>query len=183
MSRRPGPGGGDTLNPETERTVRRLADRAEIHDVLMRYFRGVDRLDLELVRSCYHADATDSHGSFTGSVDEYLAWVGPLLAGYDSTFHFAGNLLVDIADNAESAATELYGIAHHRTAGADRSNDLITGFRFIDRFERRCGGAWLIARRLATTEWVRVDDQAGWFDVPSHFRSGSRDGTDPVFDA
>ena len=34
-----------------------LSDRAEIHDVLMRYSRGLDRLDMDLVREAFHDDA------------------------------------------------------------------------------------------------------------------------------
>lgn len=38
--------------------LRTLLDRAQIHDALMRYSRGVDRGDGELVVSCFHPDAT-----------------------------------------------------------------------------------------------------------------------------
>ena len=37
--------------------VRAIADRQEIHDVLARYCRGVDRADPELLRSVYHEGA------------------------------------------------------------------------------------------------------------------------------
>ncbi|MEY3566868.1 MAG: hypothetical protein RLZ19_882, partial [Actinomycetota bacterium] len=40
--------------------------REHIRDVVYRYARGVDRRDFDLVRSCYHPDATDDHGPFTG---------------------------------------------------------------------------------------------------------------------
>ena len=168
------------MNLGLEDAVRRLSDRAAIHDVLMRYLRGIDRLDFDLVRSCYHADATDTHGSFSGGIDEFLEWVAPLLASYDSTFHFAGNELIEIESDSR-ARSELYGIAHHRTAGGAPNQNLITGFRYIDDFERRGGGEWLIARRVATTEWVRVDEESGWFEFSEHLLRGRRDGSDPVF--
>ena len=38
--------------------LRTLLDRAQIHDALMRYCRGVDRGDSELVLSALHPDAT-----------------------------------------------------------------------------------------------------------------------------
>lgn len=34
-----------------------LSARAEIHDVLLRYCRGLDRVDMNLVRDCFHPDA------------------------------------------------------------------------------------------------------------------------------
>jgi hypothetical protein len=168
------------MNPELEHMVQRLTDRAAISDVLMSYFRGIDRLDLELVRGCFHADATDSHGGFTGPVDEFLDWVRPLLDSYDSTFHFAGNLLIDF-DGDDAARSELYGIAHHRTADGPARQNLITGFRFIDRVERRDGHTWLIAARVAVTEWVRVDDEEDWFPYPESYLAGRRDRSDPLY--
>ena len=44
---------------------------------MLRYCQGIDRLDMELVRSAYHPDGVDHHTGFDGTVDEYVAWVGP----------------------------------------------------------------------------------------------------------
>lgn len=55
--------------------MERLAAESDIRNCLLRYARGVDRLDMELVRACYHPDATDSHGSFSGTVEKFLPWV------------------------------------------------------------------------------------------------------------
>ena len=49
-----------------------LIAKQEITDVVYRYARGIDRLDFELVKSCYHPDAYDDHGAFKGSVDEFV---------------------------------------------------------------------------------------------------------------
>jgi predicted nuclease with RNAse H fold len=160
-----------------------LVDRQAIADVLTRYVRGVDRLDRDLVRSCYHDDATDEHGSFSGGVDAYVDWAFGLLRRYDATMHLLGPTLVELAGDV--ALVETYGVAHHRAAPAadgtfDAKRNLVTGFRYIDRFERR-DGAWRIAKRVATTEWSRIDDPAGWWSVPDHLRRGRRDEQDPVY--
>ena len=76
----------------------RLVAEAEIRRVVARYCRGIDRMDLDLVRSCYHHDARDEHGSFSGPVDEYIEWVAGLLSKYDATMHFIGNQLVEFDD-------------------------------------------------------------------------------------
>ncbi|MDX6739529.1 nuclear transport factor 2 family protein [Actinocorallia sp. A-T 12471] len=34
-----------------------LSARAQIHDVLLRYCRGLDRVDMDLVRGAFHEDA------------------------------------------------------------------------------------------------------------------------------
>ena len=94
--------------------LERLIAEAEIRRVVTRYCRGIDRMDLELVRSCYHDDAHDEHGSFSGTVDAYLEWVRPLLEKYDATMHFIGNQLVDF-DDADTAWVETYGMSVHRS--------------------------------------------------------------------
>jgi hypothetical protein len=152
---------------------------AEIRRVLLRYARGVDRMDLDLVRSCYHADATDSHGSFTGPVDEFLVWVARVLRRYDATMHFLCHPLVEF-DDADTARVETYGMAFHRAAGGPPEHNLVTGFRFVDRFERR-SGEWRIAHRVAVTEWSRVDRESDWWPIPDGMVRGTRDRTDPVY--
>ncbi len=156
-----------------------LVDTEAVRDVVLRYCRGVDRLDLGLVRSCYHPDATDTHGTFTGTVDEYLAWLERILARYDATFHLIGNHLVELAGDV--ARSEAYGVAHHRSTDSDPRRNLTVGFRFLDRMERRHDGAWRIARRVATTEWVLAVPPEQRWPLPEGGVEGRRDATDPLW--
>jgi len=165
----------------------RLLDKQEIAELLFRYCRGVDRLDMALVRSCYHPDATDSHGTFEGTVDEYLEWSERLLRRYTGSVHTVSNVLIDIdpqpavsADGVavERARCEAHGIARHWTDGGPPELNLSVGFRFIDDVSRRGGGLWLISRRVATTEWVR-EEQFRPFD--ERFLRGKRDRSDPLY--
>ena len=44
--------------------IQKLIDKQEIYEVLTRYCQGVDRCDVELIKSVYHEDAqeeTESH--------------------------------------------------------------------------------------------------------------------------
>lgn len=156
-----------------------LRARREIEDVLLRYCRGIDRLDLALVRDCYWPDATDSHGGFHGTRDEFVAWVEKLLARFASTMHFVGNALVEI--EGEAAVAETYAIAFHRGPEATPSLNLIVGVRYVDRFERR-GDAWRIAKRVCVTEWSRVDDAAGRFPIAPGHVTGKRDRGDVLYE-
>ncbi|MCJ7436647.1 MAG: nuclear transport factor 2 family protein, partial [Acidimicrobiia bacterium] len=56
-------------------TLQDLAAQQEIRDVLIRYTRGIDRMDADLVRSTYHPDAHDDHGAYQGGVDGFIEWV------------------------------------------------------------------------------------------------------------
>jgi hypothetical protein len=162
-----------------------LAERA-IHRVILRYCRGVDRMDPELVRSCYHEGATDSHGSFAGTIDEFLVWVWRVLARYSMTMHFLGNILIDVDPSLQLARAETYGIAIHRTDGGKPVGNLTTGFRYVDDFALRvvepgAPAEWRIQRRVATTEWVRVDRVEDQWPIPAGMLQGVRDRRDPVY--
>ena len=69
-------GSGSVLadDPVAPRALQRLLDEAAIRRVHLDYCRGVDRRDWELVRSCYHRDAVDHHGPYSGGIDGFIAW-------------------------------------------------------------------------------------------------------------
>ncbi len=161
--------------------VQRLVDIQAIRDVVLRYARGIDRVDREMVRDCYWPDATDEHGSFMGTRDEYVAWVfDRLLPRYVMTMHFIGNILVEVEPGADLARSETYGVAYHRVDSAKVEHNLRTGFRYVDDFAKR-DGQWRIARRTCTLEWTLHTEPDRWWDAPPTHRRGARDRTDPVY--
>ncbi|MDG2027556.1 MAG: nuclear transport factor 2 family protein [Acidimicrobiales bacterium] len=154
--------------------------REAIHAVLAHYCRGVDRRDRALVEQCFHPDATDDHGTGARDLAPFLDWCFGLLDGYDSTFHILGQSVIDFTDE-HHAAVETYGVASHRTAGGPDHRNLVTGFRYLDRFEDR-GAGWRIASRTAVTDWSRVDREGEWWAVPDTLlrgRAGPDDASYP----
>src|ERR1700686_1033722 len=107
-----------------------LVAREEIRDDLFRYTRGIDRMDVDLVRSCYHPDAHDDHGAYRGDLDGFLAWVQDALSFFESTMHFIGNQLVDVA--GDTARAESYCVAYHRRGATpdEAAYDLVTALRY-----------------------------------------------------
>lgn len=166
------------MTPEPDQ-VAALAAESAIRRVLLTYARGIDRLDLELVRSCYWPEATDVHGTFSGTRDDFLSWVGPLLRRHTMTMHHLANVLVDV--HGDAAGVETYGVAYHsgEPAGDVRWN-YAAGFRYVDRFARR-SGEWRIADRVTVIEWVRPWDadyaRLQLFGEPL----ARRDRDDPVY--
>jgi hypothetical protein len=155
-----------------------LLDRDEIRRVVLDYARGIDRLDLELVRGCYWPEATDVHGPFTGTRDEFVAWVEPLLRKQTMTMHHLANIVIDL--DGDVAGVETYGVAYHsgEPAGDLRWN-YAAGFRYVDRFERR-DDRWAIADRVTVVEWVVPFDA----DVARTAKFGGaarRDRDDPLY--
>lgn len=168
--------------------LRALLDERAIHRVLTRYATGIDRRDFAMVAACYHPGATDDHGSFEGTVEEFLPWVEGRLASFDTTMHFLGNVSIDLvpdpvdADAADGkgarvAHVETYCVAYHRLAGRD--TDSIAGLRYVDRFECR-GGEWRIADRTIVVEWNRLDEVNALGFGPEYVR-GTYDRTDPYY--
>jgi hypothetical protein len=162
-----------------------LAER-DIKNVVLRYCRGVDRMDLDMVRSCFHPDAEDHHGEFAGGVDETLGWVWEILATYGSTVHLVANMLVEFdGDSPGSARCESYGMALHFDGGEGGRRGQAIGFRWIDDLEQRASAArvveWRFSRRVATTEWIQRYAPDEFSAIPDRFLQGRRDKDDPVY--
>lgn len=180
----------DSVMPHASALGQVLAE-AQIRDVLGRYCRAIDRMDPALLRSCYHDDATDEHGSFCGTADEYVAWVMALLTKYDGTTHMLAQSVFDWPTNTavdegrpESLPSivrvETYGTSSHWSAGGAPSANLVTGFRYIDDFALR-DGQWKIACRVAIGEWSRRCDPDTWWEIPSTHRRPVRGPGDAVY--
>ena len=163
--------------------VQVLRDKDEIRDVIMRFCRGIDRLDAELIRSCFHADSYDDHGHFKGSGDAFADFIVKSLAERaQHTTHSVANLLIEF-DDADSARSEAYVLAYLRRrddAGVEWL-DIFAG-RYVDRFERR-EAAWRIARRVVVHDWsasITLDEAN--FPLPlDGFTQGRRDREDLVY--
>jgi 3-phenylpropionate/cinnamic acid dioxygenase small subunit len=142
-----------------------LIDRQAIQDVLLRYCRGVDRRDFDLVRSCYHDDAYDLHGSYEGGPDGFIEHL-KRNARWDATMHVIGNQLIEL--DGDLARCESYCISYHRHEA--EAEDMVIGLRYVDRVERR-QGEWRIAHRVCAMEWSRVDPVTGiWEFAPGTVR-------------
>lgn len=171
------------MDAVTDDDLRCLVAEREIRAVLARYCRGIDRLDLDLVRSCYHPDATDDHGRYRGGVDGFIDWVIQPLSRFERTMHFLGTSNIEFAPgSAEAAVSETYAVAYHRGTRPDGVlADHIVGLRYLDRFEWRAGAGWRIAERICALEWRRDDPVAGPGDFPTAYTMGERGAVDPLY--
>jgi hypothetical protein len=134
------------------RQVQTIVDRNDIVDCLHRYSRGMDRQDRELVRSVYHDDAIDVHGSVALPVEEFIDWA----FAYHSTQlyhqHYVTNETIELDGDTAHVETYYYFLGRY----ADKDVPLtLAGGRYVDRFERR-DGTWAIAKRVCTAEWRSV---------------------------
>jgi hypothetical protein len=144
------------LTPE----LQLLVDEAAIRKVLVRYSRAIDRMDWDLLRTCYHPDAVDDHGLYCGDVEGFIDLLREKLPRDESTTHFIGNQEIDVEGDVAYAETAC--IARHRQPAVDgkAASDYFGFLRYCDRFERR-DGEWRIAHRVVVYEPGRIDDVGG----------------------
>lgn len=171
--------------PDRARILTELADREAIRDCLMRYSRGVDRCDLDLLRGVYWPDALDSHavpGKPPLNAYYFVERIMPILGEMRATMHHIANVLIRL--DGPKAAVESYFWAVHQEVREGEMQDVHAAGRYLDRFELReagNGAEWRIAHRHVLIDWFRVGDTAspletGIFGKPSEY--GDRFGRD-----
>lgn len=134
------------MEPELEKRLRELIDRQDIWNLLLRYGRGLDRLDNEMLRACYWDDAIDDHHSFVGTPDEFVTWTNAFASVTKIQHHGLGNHYCEISgDNAHSET--YYTYVDERI---DKPHLFSIG-RYVDHFQRR-NGVWKIANRVTVIE-------------------------------
>lgn len=163
-----------------ENYVKELMHRQRIWDALLRYTRGVDRLDRELMLLAFHKDARIDQGTFKGGRDELADWVltyhtdNQLLTQHLMTNHFC-ELEGDVAH------TETHVVYYGTNP---ESPDAFAIGRYIDRLEQR-GHVWAIADRVvtteATTDFTKNDLLAKFTPPSTSLAKPTRDRSDPSY--
>ena len=139
---------------EATRTEHLLA-RLEIEALLVRYCRGVDRCDVELMKTCFHPDAIDDHGFFSGPADVFAEQAAENLPKrFSSTKHFLTNVHLELA--GDHARSESYVLALFRIDEEGVRSDLTISARYLDALERR-NGEWRITHRTLVNDETRID--------------------------
>jgi hypothetical protein len=163
---------------QLDRALHELLDRQEIRDVLLRYCRGVDRRDEEILRSVYHADAVHEYGSFKLNAWEFARIIVDQIGQFSMTSHFLTNELIEL--EGDVAHVESYVQAVHRSEREGKKIESILALRYADRFEQR-EGVWKIAHRVAIHDWSREQAVEGEWPDTSTMVQGRRDRTDLTY--
>jgi len=168
--------------PEMNPKLESMMFKFEIQEVLMRYGRGVDRADEDLLKSCYHPDAIEEHGpAYQGPAYPYIEGAVERIRKMGTMAHYICNVHIEL--DGETAWVEAYVLTFARFAKDGESFDTLTGGRICDKFERR-NGEWRIAHRKMAMDWNRdMPSNEGWclgmFDKSSpHMIRGSKSRDD-----
>ncbi|WP_176599200.1 MULTISPECIES: nuclear transport factor 2 family protein [Sphingobium] len=185
-------------------SLARLLDRQQIIDLIYRYCRAADRLDLELIKTAFWEDGAFDGGPAEGPILEIIPTLfeAVLPEMWLASQHIVSNILIEF-EGEQRAYVETYLTAIHVSHGTHasraaligednaralnfKSNDTIEftlGGRYIDVFARR-DGEWRILRRKIVPEWNRVAlytgiSTGGQYELLQH--RSSRDREDPVY--
>jgi hypothetical protein len=165
---------------ERDRQLQELLDKQAIREAIMRFCRGVDRCDADLINSAFHSDAIDpqhgGHGTYTGEnmAEKLIAWVKK---AEKAPIHMVTSQLIEI--DGDIAASEAYFFTSHIERVGEEDLVLQSIGRYLDRFERR-DGEWKIAHRTILSEIVNYFRSAG---RPERSRTGlgRSDPSDPSY--
>ncbi|MFC4595747.1 nuclear transport factor 2 family protein [Sphingobium tyrosinilyticum] len=169
-----------------EQAIADLLAKQEITETIYRIARGIDRGQVALYADAFHPDGQDFHGFLNGPVKKVLDNLANTKLIF--TQHMIGNVLVEL--DGEVAQAESYFTSFHQGRDPDGTmiDETLRG-RYLDRFERRDGGPWKIARRVVLWDWTKVEPSGDtWVDrvlqrpgAEDRFIYGRRDREDMVF--
>jgi hypothetical protein len=161
--------------------VQILLDKQRIYELLVRYCRGVDRCDVDLIRSVYHDDAFDDHGYWKGAGRDFAPFIANRLRHANSaTTHSITNVLIEV--NGDVARSEASVMATLVRRNSDPTEVDVVGARYLDNLSRRSGD-WRIDRRLVVLDWRKTEIWAETAPaVPTEdFARGDRAPDDPSY--
>ena len=134
-----------------------LADLVAIQQCLSRAALGNDLLDAALWKSAYWPDGTEDHGWYQGNAHAFIDQTVPMLEQQmETTWHAMALPAVTIDGYTARAITCFTAYVRFKPDAEGKSNDLISGGRYVDRLERR-DGHWRITARISKGDWIRVD--------------------------
>lgn len=147
-----------------EERVRRLEDKSDINDLVVRYFLAADGDDFERVAASFADDAVFSSsgvvsGAGRGAVVEFIRQARSQMGLTIHTPHY-----VHIAFRDEDAASGLVGA--HLELDLD-GQTVLGAVRYVDEYVRSDGG-WFIKNRDMRTIYI-----APWIDVGEAFASSN----------
>lgn len=140
------------MDAELEARLRELLDKRDIEEVLMRYARGIDRRDRDLIEATFHPDAVAGVEGSGKKLADYMLRLTPDDPCYT---HYMCNQLIEV--EGDRAYSETYFISVWELEREGKWYTRFRGGRYIDRFERR-DGKWRILHRVTVDDWDRLDE-------------------------
>ena len=152
-----------------------VSDRLAIADLIYRYCRSVDRLDVALGHSIWHDDGIADYGSiYQGSGKGVIDLI---CAQHRQTLHHSHqvtNILIELA--GDRATSESYVTANLRIQQGPQLRQISVWGRYIDSWSRR-EDRWGLDKRIAIRDFDEMRDVVEM----SRYDIGKREPSDPSY--
>ena len=138
-----------------QKALAALVAKEEIRELALLYSRGVDRKDVELLKTLYTRDGTDNHGKhFNGSAEDYLKFLEKSFPHLPYSGHHICNHLISV--DGDRGEGEVYAIAYH-VVPDDKGGFVedLMAVRYVDRY-RKENGRWLFASRVVAFDYRTI---------------------------
>jgi hypothetical protein len=153
-----------------------LLAKQEIHECILKYARGSDRYDEELMRSTFHPDAVVER-EVVWPLDEFLA-MSMQRDRSRARMHHIGNILIEI--DGDRAVAETYWLAYQVWSENETRLVRTRAARYVDRFERR-EGAWKVAYRGVVDDWSYTQEVGPEIEAGHSNLVGQPFPLDPIY--
>jgi len=157
-------------------TMQTLIDRQAITDLIHRYCRSVDRLDIPLGHSIWHENGVADYGAavYQGPGKGLIDYI---CAQHRNTLHHShqvSNILIHL--DGDRAGSESYVSASLRVLSGKQVRQISVWGRYIDSWSRR-EGRWGLDKRISIRDFDEIRDVV---EMVRH-DAGKRDPTDPSY--
>jgi hypothetical protein len=161
----------------TDDQLQELYDKQCLHENLMLYCRGVDRLDRELMRSTYWPDSTDDQGGYVGGGWGWADAVVEHKGAVHNNNHHVSNVLIEIDGNQAKREAMFMNVVTMK----DPNVTLFFGGRYRDLCEKR-DGVWKILNRVVLWDWSEQrGTKPAWDHIPQVTNWGAFEPDDPIY--
>lgn len=161
--------------------LRILIAKQELYENMVRYCRGMDRKELDLMKSTFWPESTEDHGMYVGLSHDFCEWACSVQqeASYKAS-HYVTNMLIEF--NGDQAKRETAFI-YMKVPTEGGPTDVLCG-RYRDLCERR-NGAWKVLARTcvwdAAQRLAPEADYAELFGIPRTSNFGALFPQDPTY--
>ena len=159
-----------------ETALQRLLDKEAIREAALKYTRGIDRHDDDIMREFYHPDARDDHGEYIGNSEGLIQYAKSVHSErWRVHHHFVTNMTIELEGDVAHCETYFFVTLARHEGGTD-----VGAGRYLDRFEKR-EETWAVADRICMVEWNGlIPDTDATVDYDSFIR-GAWDKSDPSY--
>ncbi len=158
----------------------RVVDRLQIQEVLYRYCRAIDRIQVDLLDDVFHPDAIVDKGDGGVPMATWRANVAVRHPTVPRASHMITNFLIDfIGPDSAFVETCCLAVEQHPSKTGGDTIDWIYRVRYGDRFERR-DGQWRIAHRTFVMDHTMGVAVQMATNLTGRYPA-RRDATDPIW--